>query len=461
MVSYPESFASMNQPRHVIIIGNGISGVTCARTMRKLDPDIRITLVSGESKYFFSRTALMYVYMGHMKFGHTQPYEDHFWDKNRIELKEAWVGKVDFGAKSLVFESGETLAYDILVLATGSKPNKFGWPGQDLKGVQGLYSKQDLESMAENTQAGIDRAVIVGGGLIGIEMAEMLAYRKIPVTFLVREKGFWDNVLPKEEAELVGRHIREHHVDLRLGTELREILPDSGGRVRAVLTSTGEEIPCQFVGLTAGVSPNVDFLRDTELEVNRGVKVDGFFRTNLPDVYAIGDCAEFEKEPAPGRPKIEQVWYTGRMHGETLAHTLCKNPVPYRPGVWFNSAKFLDIEYQTYGVVPPEVDPDSVKNFYWEHAAGKICFRMRMDLDGRIVGVNVFGFRLRHGFFDRAIKEKWPGEKAIAQLEQANFDPEFFAPHYIEIQKAFLAQFGGSFRPAKRSFVQKLFGARQ
>src|SRR5690606_348649 len=154
----------MNRSRHIVIIGNGISGVTCAKTLRKLDPDVRITLVSGESKYFFSRTALMYVYMGHMKFEHTQPYEDHFWSKNRIELKEAWVEKVDFEGKSLQFSSGERLTYDTLVISTGSKPNKFCWPGQELLGVQGLYSKQDLELMEANTEEGVSRAVIVGGG---------------------------------------------------------------------------------------------------------------------------------------------------------------------------------------------------------------------------------------------------------------------------------------------------------
>ena len=397
--------------------------------------------------------------MGHMKFEHTQPYEDHFWSKNRIELKEAWVEKVDFEGKSLQFSSGERLTYDTLVISTGSKPNKFCWPGQELLGVQGLYSKQDLELMEANTEEGVSRAVIVGGGLIGIEMAEMLSYKKIAVTFLVREKGFWDNILPKEEAELVGRHILEHHIDLRLETELKQIVSDGDGRVRAVVTSSGEEIPCQFVGLTAGVRPNIDFLRGTELEVNRGVKVDLFFQTNIPDVYAIGDCAEFDSAPAPDRKSIEQVWYTGRMHGETLAYNLCKKPIPYRPGVWFNSAKFLDIEYQIYGVVTPSSDPDTVKDFYWEHASGKICFRMRMDQEGSILGVNNFGFRLRHEFFDKAISERWSGEKVISQLQRANFDPEFFAPHYIEIQKAFLTQFGGSFRPAKKSFVQKLFGA--
>lgn len=449
----------MSNKRHVVIIGNGISGVTCARQLRKLDDQVRITLISGESKFFFSRTALMYVYMGHMKFEHTQPYEPWFWEKNRLELIQAWVKEVDFSLKTLIFQSGEKLSYDELVIATGSKPNKFGWPGQDLIGVQGLYSKQDLETMEELTKSGVNKAVIVGGGLIGIEMAEMLAYRKIPVTFLVREKGFWNNVLPKEESDLVGRHIREHYLDLRLETELKEIVSDQNGRVQAVITSSGEKIDCQFVGLTAGVTPSVDFLKNSELDINRGVKVDFFFKTNIPNVYAIGDCAEFHQVPANDRKHIEQVWYTGRMHGETLAYTLSGKLTSYQPGVWFNSAKFLDIEYQTYGTVPQKWSSDELNSFYWEHNSGKVAFRMVMSKDGIIQGVNNFGFRLKHEFFDKAIKEKWQGKKVMSTLEKANFDPEFFAPYIQEIQKSYNSQFGADIKIGKRNFIQKLFGA--
>ena len=182
--------------KHIVIIGNGISGITAARHIRKRS-DHRITVISSETEHFFSRTALMYIYMGHMQYAHTKPYEDFFWEKNRIVLKKARVSSVDFGTSELHFEDGEKMVYDDLILATGSQPNKFGWPGQDLKGVQGLYSFQDLETMERDTN-GIAHAVIVGGGLIGIEMAEMLASRRIHVTFLVREEGFWNNVLPKE-----------------------------------------------------------------------------------------------------------------------------------------------------------------------------------------------------------------------------------------------------------------------
>ena len=173
---------------HIVIIGNGISGVTLARHIRKKS-DSKITIISAESEFFFSRTALMYVFMGHMKFEHTQPYENDFWKKNNIDLLHKKVTQVFPTEKSILLDGNTILKFDKLVLATGSKPNKFGWPGQDLKGVTGLYHKQDLENI-EKWAPTTKRAVIVGGGLIGIELAEMLHSRHIPVTFLVREKSF-------------------------------------------------------------------------------------------------------------------------------------------------------------------------------------------------------------------------------------------------------------------------------
>ncbi|GAL66841.1 nitrite reductase probable [NAD(P)H] subunit [Jejuia pallidilutea] len=217
---------------HIVIIGNGISGVTAARHIRKLS-DKKITIVSAETEYFFSRTALMYVYMGHMKFEHTQPYENWFWKKNKIHLKKGFVKQIETKSKTLHFAEGDTLEYDKLIIATGSKPNKFGWPGEDLKGVMGMYHKQDLENLetyAPNNKV-CKRAVVVGGGLIGIELAEMLHSRHIPVTFLVRENSFWNGVLPEAESAIINREIMANGIDLRLSTNLKEIISDETDRL--------------------------------------------------------------------------------------------------------------------------------------------------------------------------------------------------------------------------------------
>jgi len=425
---------------HIVIIGNGISGVTLARHIRKLS-DKKITIISAETDYFFSRTALMYIYMGHMKFEHTQPYENWFWKKNRIELKKGYVNQVETATKTLHFAEGDTLQYDKLIIATGSKPNKFGWPGQDLNGVMGMYHKQDLEQLekyAPNNDV-CKRAVIVGGGLIGIELAEMLNSRSIPVTFLVRESSFWNGVLPQGESEMINRHIKNHHIDLRLSTNLREIKSDNNGNVKSViLEETGEEIECNVVGLTAGVTPNIDFLKNSEIELGRGVKVNRYLETNIPDVYAIGDCAE-QHEAIGNRRPIEAVWYTGRMMGETLAQTICGNKTAYNPGHWFNSAKFLDIEYQTYGWVFGERGrPEYEQHFHWKHEDDTKCITVAYHKNtNEFLGINTFGIRMRHEVFDRWLTEKRDVDYVIHHLAEANFDPEFYSRFENNILKTY------------------------
>ena len=427
----------------IVILGNGIAGITAARHIRQLS-DYAITVVSDEADYFFSRTALMYVYMGHMRFRDTQPYENWFWQKNRIDLLRASIERVDFAEKKLFSTTGEAISYDKLLIATGSKSNRFGWPGQDLDGVHGLYHLQDLEAMERQTP-GLNRAVIVGGGLIGVEMAEMFHSRGIPVTFLVRESGFWSSVLPPEESRMVSRHLKEHHIDLRLETELKEILPDiSGKSCAAVVTSKGEKIDCGFVGLTVGVRPNVDFLKNTELEIHRGILVNEFLETSIPGVFAAGDCAEM-RQPLPGRKPIEAVWYTGRMMGETAAHNLIsdgdaqnpksaiRNPQSYTPGIWFNSAKFFDIEYQVYGDIRAQL-PENQASLYWEHPGGKKSIRLNYEkASGRILGFNLMGIRYRHEVCEKWLREGTNIEQVLRQLGLANFDPEFCPQHEQEL----------------------------
>ncbi|GAL00226.1 nitrite reductase probable [Nonlabens ulvanivorans] len=422
---------------HIVIIGNGIAGVTAARHIRKLS-DKRITIISAESEFFFSRTALMYVYMGHMKFEHTQPYENDFWAKNRIELVHDYVHTVETDAKKVHLNSGRDIMYDKLILATGSISNKFGWPGQDLEGVQGLVSRQDLEQLeisAPNNKV-CKRAVIIGGGLIGVELAEMMASRQIPVTFLIREKGFWSGVLPMSNAEMISRHVRSHHIDLREEEEMAEIIADDAGKVKAIITKKGETIPCGFVGLCAGVRPRISFLENSGIELQRGIMVDRHLETSVKDVYAIGDCAQ-QRDPVGERKPIEAVWYTGRMMGEALAQTLCGNPTEWNPGHWFNSAKFFDIEYQTYGWVwsKPKEGHD---HFHWLHADNKRAVTIEYDLGTRkFIGINTFGIRMKHQVFDQWLTESKTVDEVVANLNKACFNPEFFKRPFQEIKQAF------------------------
>lgn len=441
---------------HIAIIGNGISGITAARYIRKLS-DHKITVISSETDYFFSRTAIMYVYMGHMRKEDIKPYEDWFWKKNRIDLKRAFVSKIDTKNKQLLLENQPSIDYDKLIIACGSAPNKFGWPGQDLQRVQGMYSMQDLDGM-EAASKDLKHAVIVGGGLIGVEMAEMFHSRHIPVTFLVREKSYWNMVLPNEESAMVNRHILESGIDLRLETELKEIIDDGTGKACAVITNKGERIDCQFVGLTAGVHPNIGFIKENtpEIEVGRGILVNEKLETSAPDVYAIGDCAQ-ASNPLPGRRPIEAVWYTGKMMGETVAYNVCGKERAYNPGIWFNSAKFVDIEYQVYGTVLSRA-PENHTSLYWEHSEGRKSIRIVYDKDTfEIIGFNLMGVRYRHEVCEKWLREKTHVEEVLQNLGMANFDPEFYKEYESDVIQLYNKQTGRNLRlKQKRSLTAAL-----
>jgi NADPH-dependent 2,4-dienoyl-CoA reductase/sulfur reductase-like enzyme len=416
---------------HVAIVGNGVTGVSAALRLRALHPDWRITLVSGESTYHYSRPALMYVFMGHLRYHDTKPFEDSLWGMQRLELVRAWVTRIDLEQKRLELHGRPPLAWDKLLLATGSKSNRFGWPGQELDGVQGLYGLEDLKRLYDAC-ARARAAVIVGGGLIGVELAEMLHARGIAVTFLVREHSYWNGILPDEESAMVNREIRAHGIELKLATQLASVVDDGQGRACAVLTDQGERIPCEIVGLTAGVSPNLDLVQGSAIRCARGILVDKSLRTNVPDVFAAGDCAEIEG--SDGKNLVQQVWYTGKQQGELVAEVIAGAERVYEPGIWFNSAKFFDLEYQVYGRVNTRTPGEA--SLYWEHPDGRRSVRI-VHVGGKVIGFNLMGLRWRHAVCERWIREERELAWVLPRLAEAGFDPELQQRHEREIAAAF------------------------
>lgn len=165
--------------------------------------------------------------------------------------------------------------------------------------------------------------------------------------------------------------------------------------------------------------------------------VNEYLQTNVPNIFAIGDCAEIQ-QPQDGRRPIEAVWYTGKIMGQTLAKTLNGQNTAYHPGHWFNSAKFFDIEYQTYGLAPSKLS-DNQDEFYWEkeNKAVRIVFNKENQV---FEGINTFGIRMRQDFFEKVLDRKESLSFVIKNLEKANFDPEFFKKFEKEIKQEFSMQ---------------------
>ncbi|MFU8804205.1 MAG: NAD(P)/FAD-dependent oxidoreductase [Bradymonadaceae bacterium] len=411
---------------HYIIIGNGVAGTEAALAIRRRHSpkEARITLISDETDYFFSRTALMYAYMEKLDRREMEPYERKVYDRQKIARIRDRVVDLNADAQTITLSSDQVLSYDRLLLAVGTRARKLPHSGLDAikEGVVNFVSMQDLDACERLTWS-TEQAVVIGGGLIGIELAECFHHHRIKTTFLVREPYFWPMALGPEEGRMVSEHIRAHGIDLRLEDELESVEADETGRVKELITRSGKTIPCQMLGIAIGVQPSVGWLEDvtTPPTLGRGIRVDESFRTSLPGVFAAGDCAEIDRD-RESKPLLETIWYSAKRQGELAGLSMIGDEVDYEPPIFFNSSKFFDVEFTTVGDVTDV--PAGTRTLYRKMPGKNISQRIVHDGD-RVLGFNMLGSRWDHTLLQRWVAQRRPIDYVLEHLREAQFDVEF------------------------------------
>ena len=416
---------------HYAIVGNGVAGMEAALALRHRESGARITIVSDEHDHFFSRPALMYVFAGQTALRDTEPYDRQLYERMGFERVRRRVVSVVPAGKELVFDDGSRLAYDKLLLAVGSKGRPAPWPGADGPGVHCFVTLRDLEGLDRDARPG-GRAVVIGGGLIGVEVAEILHHRGLHVTFVVRENWYFPLALDEKEAALVTEHMRRQGIDVRFGVNVEAVVRGEGGGPRAVRLQTGDEVTCDVVVSAIGVVPNTKFLEGSGIVLSTGgaIEVDDTLKASPPDVYAAGDCANVTWADGSRRP--EQLWYTARDQGRLVARAMLGDEASYRRGTWYNSAKFFDIEWTTAGWVPvvlnwdnTALDPGPDVRSWFQRRPGQ-CVSQRIVVKGdRVVGFNMLGSRWNHEPLLQWIHERRGLDYVLEHLAEAQFDEEF------------------------------------
>lgn len=408
--------------QHIVIVGNGVAGITAAMTARARDGDARITVVSAEAPYFFARTALMYALMDRMQRRDLEPHPRRLWAEQRIERVYARATDLDANARTLRLDRGGVLAWDKLLLCTGAVPRRLHLEGLDgTEGVVGLVSLQDLDA-CERWIPSTREAVVVGGGLIGIELVECLVHHGVRTTFVVRDPWYWPAALCAEEGAMIEAHLRARGVEVRAKTNLVAVQRDRSGRVAGVSLDDGSSRPAQMLGVCIGVEPAVDWLRAvaTPPSLARGVRVDAELRTSLRDVWAAGDCAELDLGEAGTR--VETTWYAAKAQGETAGLNLTGRASGYAPKTFFDSAKLFDLEYTTVGDL--DALPAHARSVYRRHPSRFMSQRI-VHAEGRVLGFNLIGSRWDHTVLARWIDETRSLPWVLAHLGEAQFDAEF------------------------------------
>lgn len=340
-----------------VIVGAGVAGIAAAERLRALAPGASTTVVTDDPAGFYSHPGLAYYLSGLLPEGQLFP-------RSPAELRAlglTWVkGRavaLDPRAHRLALADGRALPYDRLLLATGATAARPDFPGGELDGVVTLDSLEDARQIVRRARPGTP-AVVVGGGITALELAEGLRARGCKVHYLLRGARYWANVLDPEESRLVEAHLREQGVHIHYQTRILQAL-GGRGRVTAVETEAGERIPCQLLAVAIGTRPRLDLARSGGLECDRGILADEYLETSEPDVLAAGDVAQVYDE-ATGQATLDTLWSTARAHGEAAAATMAGTPTAYRRAVAQNITLLAGIPTTIIGAVGGGADADMV-----------------------------------------------------------------------------------------------------
>jgi NAD(P)H-nitrite reductase large subunit len=333
-----------------LIIGNGIAGVKAAETIRREDAKAEITLVSDENDPFYLKPMLPDYVAGRADekrlFGRAG---DFYFARNIKTVFGRSVSGIDTKKRTVVLD-GASVAYDRLLIAAGADVP----PAVDLvTSGHGVYvfrrlsHARKIRDAAENAQS----AVVIGDGIMGLELVRALLARRLQVIFLSENKRLWPDVLDEAASELLAAMIRARGVTLHLDTRLAEIIRQ-GGKFVGVKTAKGDVIRADFLGLGGRFTPNLSMLDGSGIHYRRGILVGRFLNTNVPEVFAAGDVAQ---SPVVGReaPDVNTRWHTAWQQGAIAAMNMLDRRISYHDVVTTTSTQIFGVDFMSIGNANP------------------------------------------------------------------------------------------------------------
>jgi NAD(P)H-nitrite reductase large subunit len=342
-------------PRRYLIVGMGAAGIAAAEAIRRQDPGGEILAVSEEPHGYYSRPGLAYYLTGELPEHMLHPLDDEDFRRLNLRRLHAHVASIEPGAHRVSLDGGESLPYDRLLVATGSRAVLPGLPGLDLDGVVQLDDLDDARHILKQRRRA-RAAVVLGGGITALELVEGLHAHHIRTHYFLRRDRYWSSVLDKVESAIVERRLQEDGIRVEYHTEAAQIR-GKRGRVTGVLTKDGREFPCDMVGIAIGVRPRKELAEAARLETDRGILVDEYLQTSAPDVFAAGDVAQVF-DPLLGRSVLDTLWSVAVAQGQVAGRNMAGQVVAYEKSVPSNVTRLAGLTTTIIGTVGHGHDED-------------------------------------------------------------------------------------------------------
>jgi 3-phenylpropionate/trans-cinnamate dioxygenase ferredoxin reductase component len=321
-----------------VIVGAGLAGGGAAATLRQEGFDGKVVLIGAEPQPPYERPPLSKEYLrGEASFERALVQPPGFYDENGIEARfGVRATRVDAAEKVVELDSGERVAYERLLIATGSRNRRLPIPGLDLEGIHSLRTVADSDRIRAEIAPG-RKAVVVGMGFIGSEVAASLRQSGVDVVVVDRNEVPLRRVLGEEVGRVIEGIHRDHGTSMIFEDTVAAF--EGAGRVERVTTARGRRIECDFVVVGLGVEPVTDLLADTGAGIDNGVVVDEYCRTGVEGIYAAGDVAN-HYHPVFGRRIRVEHWQNALKQGPAAARNMLEKGEPYDEVPWFWSDQY-------------------------------------------------------------------------------------------------------------------------
>lgn len=331
---------------HHIIIGAGPGGVVAAETIRKTNPTDQITLIGDEPAPPYSRMAIPYLLVEDIEEHGTYLRAIEHYNDHRIEYLQGRVKSVDTDAKTCLLESGDTLQYDKLCIATGSMPISPPIKGIDLPNVFSCWNLEDSRQISALAKPN-SRVVLMGAGFIGCIILESLVKRKVNLSVIEMGSRMVPRMLDEKAGGLLKQWCINDGVGVYTSTMVKAIKPAND--VMEVVLDTGASIEADLVISATGVKSNTAFLKNSGIDIDHGVLVDHKMQTNIPDVFAVGDVAQ-GKDFSTGEYTVQAIQPTATDHGRIAGLNMAGVPAEHNGSLNMNILDTLGLISTSYGL---------------------------------------------------------------------------------------------------------------
>jgi NAD(P)H-nitrite reductase large subunit len=405
-----------------VIIGGCASGTGAVETIREVDSTGTITVISEEPYPQYSRPMISELVSGKADLEKMRVRDAGFWQKQHVQaLAGRTATNIDTKEKVVQLENGEKISYIKLLLATGGKPFVPKMEGADKDGVFTFTTLANAELLAAKINySHAKKAVVIGGGLIGVSVSEALVKRGLNVTLIEYKNNILSLILDGTSSKMVEAAIRKAGLNITTGLTVQKIIgsPKDDKVVGGVILTDGEQMECDIVIVAIGVVPRTELAIGTCLKVNRGIVVDNYMQTNVPDVFASGDVAEAYDFVTKENRHLP-LWPLAHEQGQIAGYNMAGKKVAYNGGTNMSALKYYGIPMISIGLANPQ-DPAAYAVLV-KYDPEKSLYKKLVLKDNVIVGMTLVYAIERTGILFNLMKNHVNVEKFKQELLSENF----------------------------------------